>query len=372
MRRRRTTGQSCCARLRGCPGEDPLARLLAALTALDEALKYRRPDTAPLDYAMTQNNWANLLYDLAGLPGEDRRARLLAALAAYDEALQFRRPDATPLDYAATQNNRAVLLRELGELPGEDRRGRLLAALSAYDEALQFRRPDTAPLDYAGTQNNRGLLLSELAGLPGEDRRGRLEAALAAYDEALKHYRPDTAPLHYAMTQGNLHIVFRDMAELPGEDRQNWLLKAGRTGWEAYKGFKRSQHAQYQKRATRQLRGLGTLRGEASSERAFDQTEYELTYGRRVGNMTLSQAQVVELNNKMKLYYSLDEIKALCFTMGIDFESLPGEGKDAKIRELIAFCQRRGRDEELVDKVRAERPLVAWPGVPATQGTPAG
>jgi tetratricopeptide (TPR) repeat protein len=146
-------------------------------------------------------------------------------------------------------------------LPGEDRRARLLAALAAYDEALQFRRPDTAPLDYAATQNNRATLLSEMAGLPGEDRRARLLAALAAYDEALQFRRPDTAPLDYAMTQGNLLNLYSSMAELPGEDRRNWLLKALRAGWEAYMGFERSQHAQYQERATRQLRRLQTACG---------------------------------------------------------------------------------------------------------------
>ena len=62
---------------------------------------------------------------MAGLPGEDRRGRLLAALAAYDEALQFRRPDTAPLDYAMTQNNLGLLLNEIAGLPGEDRRAPL-------------------------------------------------------------------------------------------------------------------------------------------------------------------------------------------------------------------------------------------------------
>ena len=87
--------------------------------------------------------------------------------------------------------------------------------------------------------------------------------------------------------------------------------------------------------------------------------------------MTLSQPQLVDLNSKMNQVFSLDEIEALCFTMGIDFDSLGGEGRGAKIRELIEFCRRRGRDEELVEKVRIERPLVAWPGAPASQGAPA-
>ena len=78
--------------------------------------------------------------------------------------------------------------------------------------------------------------------------------------------------------------------------------------------------------------------------------------------MSLSQPQLVELNSKMNQYFSLDEIESLCFDMGIDFESLGGEGKGGKVRELIAFCQRRGRDDELAAKVRAERPQGASSG----------
>jgi hypothetical protein len=87
--------------------------------------------------------------------------------------------------------------------------------------------------------------------------------------------------------------------------------------------------------------------------------------------MALTQSQLVELNREINQVFSLDEIETLCFTMGIDFDSLGGEGRGAKIRELIEFCRRRGRDEELVARVRAERPQVAWPGASALQGVPA-
>ena len=133
--------------------------------------------------------YGNALSRVATWHGEDRRARLLDALDAYDQALRFLRPEVMPLDYAMTQNNRATLLSAMATLPGEDRRGRLLAALAAYDEALRFRRPEVVPLDYAMTQNNRATLLSAMATLPGEDRRGRLLAALAAAYEAAGLYR---------------------------------------------------------------------------------------------------------------------------------------------------------------------------------------
>jgi hypothetical protein len=88
--------------------------------------------------------------------------------------------------------------------------------------------------------------------------------------------------------------------------------------------------------------------------------------------MALSQPQLIELKSQMEQKFSLEEVKSLCFEMGIDFESLPGEGKGAKIRELIAFCQRRGRTEELAERVRAERPPVAPPGATAPQASGGG
>ena len=70
------------------------------------------------------------------MPGEERGQRLYDALAAYDEALRHYRPDTAPLDYAATQNNRANRLSELATLPGEDRRQRLTQALRCAAEAV--------------------------------------------------------------------------------------------------------------------------------------------------------------------------------------------------------------------------------------------
>jgi hypothetical protein len=83
--------------------------------------------------------------------------------------------------------------------------------------------------------------------------------------------------------------------------------------------------------------------------------------------MALSQPQLVDLKNKMDEYFNTNEIETLCFDLGIDYENLSGEGKSAKIRELIEYCRRQDRLDELVARVRAERPKVAWPGTPAAQ-----
>ena len=151
------------SRLATLPNEDRQARLVESLAAYDEALKHYRPDTAPLDYAMTQNNRANRLSELASLPGEDRRARLVESLAAYDEALKYRRPDTAPLDYAMTQGNLANLFRAFATLPEEDRRAHLLNALRcAYTALSLFEQLGHAP--YAQQAANQLRQLGEEAG----------------------------------------------------------------------------------------------------------------------------------------------------------------------------------------------------------------
>jgi hypothetical protein len=247
-------------------GEDRGGRLKESLAAYEAALEYRRPETAPLDYATTQNNRALVLSAIATLAGEDRGGRLKDALAAYEAALEYRRPETAPLDYATTQNNRALVLSDIATLAGEDRGGRLKESLAAYEAALEYRRPETAPLDYAQTQNNRALVLSDIATLAGEDRGGRLKESLAAYEAALEYRRPETAPLAYAMTQGNLANLFRAFAALPEEDRRAHLLNALRCAYTALSLFERVGHAPYAQQAARQLRQLGEEAGELFPE----------------------------------------------------------------------------------------------------------
>jgi len=89
--------------------------LLAALAAYDEALLYRRPDTAPLDYAMTQGNLANLFLAFASLPEEDRRTYLLKALRCAYTALSF----FEQIGHAPYAQQAARQLRQISEEAGE-------------------------------------------------------------------------------------------------------------------------------------------------------------------------------------------------------------------------------------------------------------
>ena len=197
-------------RMRGNRAEN----LHQAIRCYEEALTVYTPETAPLDYAMTQNNLGTAY---SGLPTGDRADNLAYAIQCYQEALRFRTPEAAPLDYAMTQNNLGEVYRSL---PTGDRAGNLARAIHCYQEALRFWTPETDPLRYGGTQNNLGLAYADL---PTGDRAANLARAIECYQEALRFRAPETAPFDYAMTQNNLGEAYRN---LPIGDRAANLARA--------------------------------------------------------------------------------------------------------------------------------------------------
>lgn len=59
-------------------------------------------------------------------------------------------------------------------------------------------------------------------------------------------------------------------------------------------------------------------------------------------------------------YFDDDELRSLAFDLQVDYESLRGEGKAGKARELIAYLDRHGRLDELADIGPELRPDVPW------------
>ena len=71
-----------------------------------------------------------------------------------------------------------------------------------------------------------------------------------------------------------------------------------------------------------------------------------------------SAAQVdrTELRNILTTRFSIEELRNLCQDLGIDYEDLTGEGKLGKARELVEYCVRRGRIEDLWTKISQAKP----------------
>jgi hypothetical protein len=59
-----------------------------------------------------------------------------------------------------------------------------------------------------------------------------------------------------------------------------------------------------------------------------------------------------------------DELRSLCDDLEIDYDDVPGRAKSAKVRELVRYCERRGRLTKLIGRCRELRPHVDWPDPP--------
>jgi hypothetical protein len=59
--------------------------------------------------------------------------------------------------------------------------------------------------------------------------------------------------------------------------------------------------------------------------------------------------------------FNTEELKTLCSDLGLDYDNLGGDGKEAKARELIAYLNRRGELARLVAYCTNARPTYPWP-----------
>jgi hypothetical protein len=55
-----------------------------------------------------------------------------------------------------------------------------------------------------------------------------------------------------------------------------------------------------------------------------------------------------------------EDLRTLCFYLGVDFDSLKGEGKEGKARELLKHLAHRNRIPELIEIGRQIRPDIQW------------
>jgi len=82
---------------------------------------------------------------------------------------------------------------------------------------------------------------------------------------------------------------------------------------------------------------------------------------------SVRQARLTQLRQMLVTRFSVDELKTLCFDLGLEYDALPGEGKEGKARELVAWFDRRNRLPELEDKSKQLRPDIAWEPEPPKQ-----
>ena len=70
----------------------------------------------------------------------------------------------------------------------------------------------------------------------------------------------------------------------------------------------------------------------------------------------MTQPDSTQLHQFLVDHFSLEELKTLCFNLGVEYEDLGGEGRSDKARELVRAMQRRTRLEHLVAHLAIARP----------------
>jgi hypothetical protein len=68
----------------------------------------------------------------------------------------------------------------------------------------------------------------------------------------------------------------------------------------------------------------------------------------------------IELAKSIVMGFDLEELKTLCFQVGVPFDDLRGEGLEGKARELVEFCDRRNMLDALAVVCYDLRPTLFW------------
>jgi hypothetical protein len=75
---------------------------------------------------------------------------------------------------------------------------------------------------------------------------------------------------------------------------------------------------------------------------------------------TFDQDYLAELLQNVKSDYNEQELRELCFELGIDYDDLPGPARKDKCRELIGLLKRQKRLPEFIQLCRNKRPNTLW------------
>jgi len=68
-----------------------------------------------------------------------------------------------------------------------------------------------------------------------------------------------------------------------------------------------------------------------------------------------------ELRHLIHVHFDEEDLRGLCFDIGVNFGDLGGAGVDDQIRELLLMCARDGSTARLLRRLRDLRPGVDWP-----------
>ena len=72
-------------------------------------------------------------------------------------------------------------------------------------------------------------------------------------------------------------------------------------------------------------------------------------------------AYLPELKQMLVQHFNAEELKSLCFDLGLDRDRWPPSGKEAFVENLLTHLDQTERLDELIVLLRKQRPNVIWP-----------
>ena len=76
--------------------------------------------------------------------------------------------------------------------------------------------------------------------------------------------------------------------------------------------------------------------------------------------MSNYRIDLTKLRDLITRHFNQTELRNLCFDLHIDHEALPAETQPDLAREVVAFCWRHGRLDDLHRRCQQLRPKANW------------
>lgn len=67
------------------------------------------------------------------------------------------------------------------------------------------------------------------------------------------------------------------------------------------------------------------------------------------------------LHAEIREHYTEEELREVCFLLGFDYQEVGGKTMGEVVTEFLRYIFRRGYTGRLLEILREQRPLVAWP-----------
>lgn len=76
--------------------------------------------------------------------------------------------------------------------------------------------------------------------------------------------------------------------------------------------------------------------------------------------MTNETSRITKLRDIIKEHFNVGELRLLCDDIGVKYEDLSGETLILKVQELVSYCYRHNRTQELITVCKRSRPHAMW------------